>query len=41
MIPSDILVLEKIPVLDTGKIDYLAVTKLTQQHLAQKAIVAA
>jgi acyl-[acyl-carrier-protein]-phospholipid O-acyltransferase/long-chain-fatty-acid--[acyl-carrier-protein] ligase len=41
MIPSDIVVLEKIPVLGTGKIDNLAVTKLAQQTVAQKTTVVA
>jgi acyl-[acyl-carrier-protein]-phospholipid O-acyltransferase/long-chain-fatty-acid--[acyl-carrier-protein] ligase len=39
MIPSDVLVLEKIPVLGTGKVDNLAVTKLAQQQFAQKNVV--
>jgi acyl-[acyl-carrier-protein]-phospholipid O-acyltransferase / long-chain-fatty-acid--[acyl-carrier-protein] ligase len=38
MIPNDILVLEKIPVLGTGKVDNLAVTKLAQQRSAQRTI---
>ncbi len=41
MIPSDILVLEKIPVLGTGKVDNLAVTKLAQQQFAHKTNVVA
>jgi acyl-[acyl-carrier-protein]-phospholipid O-acyltransferase/long-chain-fatty-acid--[acyl-carrier-protein] ligase len=36
MIPGDILVVEKIPVLGTGKIDNVAVTKLAQQQFVQK-----
>jgi acyl-[acyl-carrier-protein]-phospholipid O-acyltransferase/long-chain-fatty-acid--[acyl-carrier-protein] ligase len=38
MIPSDILVLEKIPVLGTGKVDNLAVIKLAHQRFAQKTV---
>jgi acyl-[acyl-carrier-protein]-phospholipid O-acyltransferase / long-chain-fatty-acid--[acyl-carrier-protein] ligase len=41
MIPSDILVLEKIPVLGSGKVDNVAVTKLAHQQFAQKAAVVA
>jgi acyl-[acyl-carrier-protein]-phospholipid O-acyltransferase/long-chain-fatty-acid--[acyl-carrier-protein] ligase len=41
MIPSDILVLEKIPVLGTGKVDNVAVAKLAHQQFAQKAAVVA
>jgi hypothetical protein len=36
MIPSDIVVLEQIPVLGTGKVDNVAVTRLAQQQFAQK-----
>jgi len=41
MIPSDILVLEKIPVLGTGKVDCVAVTELAQQQFAQRTAVIA
>jgi len=41
MIPGDILVLEKIPVLGTGKVDNVAVTQLAQQHFEQKTAVLA
>ena len=41
MIPSDVLVLEKIPVLGTGKVDNVAVTKLAQQRFEQKTTVVA
>jgi acyl-[acyl-carrier-protein]-phospholipid O-acyltransferase / long-chain-fatty-acid--[acyl-carrier-protein] ligase len=41
MIPSDVLVLEKIPVLGTGKVDNVAVTKLAQQRFEQKTAVVA
>jgi acyl-[acyl-carrier-protein]-phospholipid O-acyltransferase / long-chain-fatty-acid--[acyl-carrier-protein] ligase len=36
MIPSDVLVLEKIPVLGTGKLDNLTLSKLAQQQFAHK-----
>jgi acyl-[acyl-carrier-protein]-phospholipid O-acyltransferase / long-chain-fatty-acid--[acyl-carrier-protein] ligase len=38
MIPSGVVVLEKIPVLGTGKVDNLAVTELAQQQFTQKTI---
>jgi acyl-[acyl-carrier-protein]-phospholipid O-acyltransferase / long-chain-fatty-acid--[acyl-carrier-protein] ligase len=41
MTPSDILTLENIPVLGTGKVDNLAVTKLAQQQFARKTDVVA
>ncbi len=41
MIPSDVLVLEKIPVLGTGKVDNVAVAKLAQQQSAQRTAVVA
>jgi acyl-[acyl-carrier-protein]-phospholipid O-acyltransferase / long-chain-fatty-acid--[acyl-carrier-protein] ligase len=41
MIPSDIVVLENIPVLGTGKVDNLAVTKLAQQQFARNTDVVA
>ena len=41
MIPSDVLVLEKIPVLGTGKVDNVAVAELAQQRFAQKTAVVA
>ena len=41
MIPADILVLEKIPVLGTGKVDNLAVTKLARQQFTQESVVVA
>jgi acyl-[acyl-carrier-protein]-phospholipid O-acyltransferase/long-chain-fatty-acid--[acyl-carrier-protein] ligase len=40
MIPSDILVIEKVPVLGTGKVDNVAVTKLAQQFVQKTAVVA-
>jgi acyl-[acyl-carrier-protein]-phospholipid O-acyltransferase/long-chain-fatty-acid--[acyl-carrier-protein] ligase len=41
MIPSDVLVLEKIPVLGTGKVDNVAVAKLALEQFAQKTAVVA
>jgi acyl-[acyl-carrier-protein]-phospholipid O-acyltransferase/long-chain-fatty-acid--[acyl-carrier-protein] ligase len=41
MIPSDVLVLEKIPVLGTGKVDNVAVAELAQQRFAKKTAVVA
>ena len=41
MVPSDVLVLDEIPVLGTGKVDNLAVTKLAQQQFAQRTVVVA
>jgi len=41
MVPSDVLVLDEIPVLGTGKVDNLTVTKLAQQQFAQRTVVVA
>jgi len=41
MIPSGVLVLEKIPLLGTGKVDNVAVAKLAQQQSAQRTAVVA
>jgi len=41
MIPSDVLALEKIPLLGTGKVDNVAVAKLAQQQSAQRTAVVA
>jgi acyl-[acyl-carrier-protein]-phospholipid O-acyltransferase/long-chain-fatty-acid--[acyl-carrier-protein] ligase len=41
MIPSDVLVLEKIPVLGTGKVDNVAVAALAQQRFSQNTAVVA
>jgi acyl-[acyl-carrier-protein]-phospholipid O-acyltransferase / long-chain-fatty-acid--[acyl-carrier-protein] ligase len=38
MIPSGIVVLEKIPVLGTGKVDNLAVTELARQQFTQQTV---
>jgi acyl-[acyl-carrier-protein]-phospholipid O-acyltransferase/long-chain-fatty-acid--[acyl-carrier-protein] ligase len=41
MIPSDVLVLERIPVLGTGKVDNVAVTRLARQQFTSKPAVVA
>jgi acyl-[acyl-carrier-protein]-phospholipid O-acyltransferase/long-chain-fatty-acid--[acyl-carrier-protein] ligase len=41
MIPGDILVLDKIPLLGSGKVDNVAVTRLAQQQFVQKTAVVA
>jgi acyl-[acyl-carrier-protein]-phospholipid O-acyltransferase/long-chain-fatty-acid--[acyl-carrier-protein] ligase len=41
MIPSDIVVIENIPVLGVGKVDNVAVSKLAQQQFAQKTAAVA
>ena len=41
MIPSDIVVIETIPVLGVGKVDNVAVGKLAQQQFAQKTAAVA
>jgi acyl-[acyl-carrier-protein]-phospholipid O-acyltransferase/long-chain-fatty-acid--[acyl-carrier-protein] ligase len=40
MIPSDVLVVDKVPVLGTGKLDYVAVTTLVREQMAPRAAVA-
>jgi acyl-[acyl-carrier-protein]-phospholipid O-acyltransferase / long-chain-fatty-acid--[acyl-carrier-protein] ligase len=40
MIPSDILVVDKMPVLGTGKLDYIGVTNLVREQVAERAAVA-
>jgi acyl-[acyl-carrier-protein]-phospholipid O-acyltransferase/long-chain-fatty-acid--[acyl-carrier-protein] ligase len=41
MIPSDIMVLEQIPVLGTGKVDHVAVARLALQHFEPRTAVIA
>jgi hypothetical protein len=36
MIPSDVWVLDKLPLLGTGKVDIMAVGKLVEERLAAK-----
>jgi acyl-[acyl-carrier-protein]-phospholipid O-acyltransferase / long-chain-fatty-acid--[acyl-carrier-protein] ligase len=40
MIPADILVVDKVPLLGTGKLDYVGVTNLVREQMAQPAAVA-
>ena len=40
MIPSDIFVLEQIPLLGTGKVDNVAVTKLAREYFSEKVAAA-
>jgi acyl-[acyl-carrier-protein]-phospholipid O-acyltransferase/long-chain-fatty-acid--[acyl-carrier-protein] ligase len=40
MIPSDILVVDNMPVLGTGKLDYVGVTNLVREQVAERAAVA-
>ena len=40
MIPAEIMVLDKMPILGTGKVDQVSVVKLVQEHVAAKAAVA-
>jgi len=36
MIPSEVWVVEKLPVLGSGKVDQMSVTKLVEERLAAK-----
>ncbi len=40
MTPADILVVDKVPLLGTGKLDYVGVTRLVQEEMAKPAAVA-
>jgi acyl-[acyl-carrier-protein]-phospholipid O-acyltransferase/long-chain-fatty-acid--[acyl-carrier-protein] ligase len=40
MIPSDILVVDKVPLLGTGKLDYVGVTNLVREQMTKPAAVA-
>jgi acyl-[acyl-carrier-protein]-phospholipid O-acyltransferase/long-chain-fatty-acid--[acyl-carrier-protein] ligase len=40
MIPAEVMVLDKMPLLGTGKVDQVSVVKLVQEHVAAKAAVA-
>jgi acyl-[acyl-carrier-protein]-phospholipid O-acyltransferase/long-chain-fatty-acid--[acyl-carrier-protein] ligase len=40
MIPAEIMILEKMPMLGSGKVDVLSVNKLVQEHMAAKQPVA-
>jgi acyl-[acyl-carrier-protein]-phospholipid O-acyltransferase/long-chain-fatty-acid--[acyl-carrier-protein] ligase len=41
MIPGEVLVLDKLPVLGSGKLDHVAVTRLARERAAAPAPVAA
>jgi acyl-[acyl-carrier-protein]-phospholipid O-acyltransferase/long-chain-fatty-acid--[acyl-carrier-protein] ligase len=40
MIPADVLVVDKVPVLGSGKLDYVGVANLVREHAAARAAVA-
>jgi acyl-[acyl-carrier-protein]-phospholipid O-acyltransferase/long-chain-fatty-acid--[acyl-carrier-protein] ligase len=40
MIPSEIMILEKMPILGTGKVDQVSLVNLVKQHVAAKPAVA-
>jgi acyl-[acyl-carrier-protein]-phospholipid O-acyltransferase/long-chain-fatty-acid--[acyl-carrier-protein] ligase len=40
MVPSDILVVDKVPVLGSGKLDYVGVANLVREHVSARAAVA-
>ena len=40
MIPADILVVDNVPLLGTGKLDYVGVTRLVQEQMAKPAAMA-
>ena len=37
MVPAEVVVLDKLPVLGSGKVDIMAVAKLVKERLAAKA----
>ncbi|HEV3395950.1 MAG TPA: acyl-[ACP]--phospholipid O-acyltransferase [Xanthobacteraceae bacterium] len=41
MVPSEVLVVEKVPVLGSGKLDYVAVAVLVKEHVEKTAVAAA
>jgi acyl-[acyl-carrier-protein]-phospholipid O-acyltransferase/long-chain-fatty-acid--[acyl-carrier-protein] ligase len=41
MVPADVFVVDKVPVLGSGKLDYVGVAQLVREHLARKAAPAA
>jgi acyl-[acyl-carrier-protein]-phospholipid O-acyltransferase/long-chain-fatty-acid--[acyl-carrier-protein] ligase len=41
MVPSEVLVVEKVPVLGSGKLDYVAVAVLVKEHVEKAAVAAA
>jgi acyl-[acyl-carrier-protein]-phospholipid O-acyltransferase/long-chain-fatty-acid--[acyl-carrier-protein] ligase len=40
MIPADIIVLDKMPILGSGKVDHMAVTKFVREQAAEKLAAA-
>jgi acyl-[acyl-carrier-protein]-phospholipid O-acyltransferase/long-chain-fatty-acid--[acyl-carrier-protein] ligase len=41
MIPAEVIVMDKLPLLGSGKVDYLNLTAVAREHVARKASVAA
>ncbi|MBV9426858.1 MAG: AMP-binding protein, partial [Bradyrhizobiaceae bacterium] len=41
MVPSEVLVVDKVPVLGSGKLDYVAVAALVKEHAGKTAVAAA
>jgi acyl-[acyl-carrier-protein]-phospholipid O-acyltransferase/long-chain-fatty-acid--[acyl-carrier-protein] ligase len=41
MVPSDVLVVDKVPVLGSGKLDYVGVAALVKERVANTAVAAA
>jgi acyl-[acyl-carrier-protein]-phospholipid O-acyltransferase/long-chain-fatty-acid--[acyl-carrier-protein] ligase len=41
MVPSEVLMVEKVPVLGSGKLDYVAVAALVKEHVEKAAVAAA
>jgi acyl-[acyl-carrier-protein]-phospholipid O-acyltransferase/long-chain-fatty-acid--[acyl-carrier-protein] ligase len=40
MIPAEVLVVDKVPMLGSGKLDYVGVANLVREHLAARTAVA-
>jgi acyl-[acyl-carrier-protein]-phospholipid O-acyltransferase / long-chain-fatty-acid--[acyl-carrier-protein] ligase len=41
MVPSEVLAIDKVPVLGSGKLDYVAVAALVKEHAAKSTVAAA
>jgi hypothetical protein len=41
MVPSEVLAVDKVPVLGSGKLDYVAVAALVKEHVAKSTVAAA
>jgi acyl-[acyl-carrier-protein]-phospholipid O-acyltransferase / long-chain-fatty-acid--[acyl-carrier-protein] ligase len=41
MVPSEVLVVDKVPVLGSGKLDYVGVAALVKEHAAKTTVAAA